>query len=78
MSSSSKNPPLLSNSATYHDWKKMLSIWKSFTPVEKVKQGGAVVMSLKGSAQEAALELDEAEINADDGLDKVVAKLDKL
>ena len=78
MSSSSKNPPLLSNSATYHDWKKMLSIWKSFTPVEKVKQGGAVVMSLKGAAQEAALELDEAEINADDGLDKVVAKLDKL
>ena len=56
----------------------MLSIWKSFTPVENVKQDGAVVMSLKGSAQEAALELDENIINSEEELDKVIEKLDKL
>ena len=35
-------------------------------------------MSLKGTAQETVLEIDTAEINAEDGLDKVIAKLDKL
>ena len=35
-------------------------------------------MSLTGTAQESVLEIDGAEINADDGIDKVIAKLDKL
>ena len=77
-STSDKKPPKLENSATYADWKKMLAIWRNFTSLEKNKQGGAVVMSLTGTAQESVLELAEAEINADDGIDKVIAKLDKL
>ena len=35
-------------------------------------------MSLKGTAQETVLELDTAVIHADDGLDKLIEKLDKL
>lgn len=35
-------------------------------------------MSLTGTAQETVLELDANEINADDGIDKVIVKLDKL
>ena len=35
-------------------------------------------MSLTGTAQESVLELAEAEISADDGIDKVLVKLDKL
>jgi hypothetical protein len=56
----------------------MLSIWRTCTSVEKNKQGGAVAMTLKGTAQETILELDTAVIHADDGLDKVIEKLDKL
>ena len=56
----------------------MISVWKSFTPLEKEKQGGAVLMTLEGTAQETVLELTAEEINGTDGIDKVVDKLDKL
>ena len=78
MSSSHKRPPLLQDSTSYADWKKMLSIWRLVTTVEKEKQGAAVTMSLKGTAQEAVLELAEDEINGENGLEKVTEKLDKL
>ena len=35
-------------------------------------------MSLRGPAQEAVLEIPAEEINADNGIDKVIEKLDKL
>ena len=56
----------------------MIEIWKSFTPLEKDKQGGAVAMTLRGPAQEAVLEIPAEEVNAEDGIDKVIEKLDKL
>ena len=78
MASSHKVPPLLKNSASYNDWKKMVTVWKSFTPLEKNKQGGAILMTLEGAAQDTVLELEAADINSDEGIDKVIEKLDKL
>ena len=46
----------------------MIAIWKTFTPLEKHRQGGAVAMSLRGPAQEAVLEIPAEEINADNGI----------
>lgn len=76
--SSNKNPPLLSKSSLYSDWKKKVNIWSSFTTLEKKKHGAAVLLTLDGSAEEAVLELELEIINSDDGLEKVLEKLDKL
>ena len=76
--SSSKIPPLLSKSPVYTDWKKKIHIWSSFTSLEKEKQGAAVLLTLEGAAEEAALELDVSVINSNDGLKSIIQQLDKL
>ena len=66
--STNKVPPLLSDTPQYTDWKKKVKIWASFTTLEKKKQGAAILLTLKGPAEEAVLELDEEQINHDDGM----------
>ena len=73
-----KNPPNLTDNIEYELWKKEVSLWKTCCKLEKKEQGPALVLSLQGKAREAALELEVDEMNADDGIDKVVAKLDGL
>ena len=74
----SKIPPLLSKSPVYTDWKKKIDIWSSFTTLEKDKQGAALLLTLEGAAEEAALELDVSVINRNDGLKSIIQQLDKL
>ena len=76
--SSSKIPPLLSKSPVYTDWKKKIDIWSLFTSLEKEKQGAAILLTLEGAAEEAALELDVSVINSNDGLKSIIQQLDKL
>ena len=73
-----KAPPLLSASKSYSDWKKLINLWQTFTTLEKAKQGPALVLSLEGKAQEAALELDSKDISGEDGVKAVLIKLDKI
>ena len=54
-----KMPPPLSSSANYEDWKKMITMWSTFTTLQKEKQGTAILLSLKGTDQEAVLELSQ-------------------
>ena len=77
-STSYKTPPSLSNSKTYDDWIKLIDIWKEFTTLEKSKQGQAIVLSLQGEAQDAVLELPASELASEDGVKKVIERLDKL
>ena len=77
-SHNNKAPPLLSKYKTYTDWKKLLQIWTDITYLEKKKQGPALVLTLDGKAQEAALELTSDEITADDGIENIVKRLDKI
>lgn len=72
-----KMPPPLADSANYDDW-KMVTIWSTFTSLPKEKQGTAILLSLKGTDQEAVLELEQTAINHADGLDNVLARLDNL
>ena len=76
--STNKVPPLLSDTLQYIDWKKKVKILASFTTQEKKKQGAAIFLTLKGPAEEAVLELDEEQINHDDGMKNVLEKLYKL
>ena len=71
-------PPLFSKDSSYEDFKKELNIWKLLKSCTDKEQGPLVFRSLTGKAKTAALELTEAEIGADDGLSKILGKLDKL
>ena len=73
-----KAPPLLTSSKTYSDWKKLISIWTELTTLEKKKQGPALVLTLEGKAQEAALELSSEEITAEAGVKAILNRLDKI
>ena len=74
-----KAPPLLSPSKTYSDWKKLINIWTELTTLDKKKQGPALVLTVEGMAQEAALELSQDQITAENGVKHIlVVRLDKI
>ena len=56
----------------------MIGIWLPLTPLEKSKQGPALILSLEGKAQEVALQLDASEISADNGAQNVIEKSNSL
>ena len=73
-----KNPPLLTESDQYERWCKEVNLWKLCCKLDKKEQGPALALSQQGKVREAALELDIAVLSADDGVDKIIAKLDGL
>lgn len=78
---SMKAPPPMRDGLPYEDWVKELEIWSVFaeSTIPKPKQGAAVFLTLAGKAREAVLaQVGVSGVNADDGLDKVIACLDKL
>ena len=73
-----KSPPVLSKCASYEDYKKLLELWTKFTSLDKSEQGTAVLLSLEGKAQEAVLELETTDISADNGVENIIQRLDKI
>ena len=79
MSKNFKAPPPMREGLPYDDWKKEVKIWKSFTDLEKSKQGGALYLSLEGRTRDAVLaEVDPDQIKTDTGIDIIIKALDKL
>ena len=56
-SSSVKTPPAISQARTYEDRLKFFRIWRMHIELPKKHQDPALVLSLEGEAQEAALEI---------------------
>ena len=73
-----KAPPVMREDATFEEWKKEIQVWRLVTDLAKEKQGHAVLLSLKGRAREAALELEVSELAKETGLDLIITKLDSL
>ena len=73
-----KPPPAISSCKSYTDWKKLINIWKSLTSLDTPKQGPALVLSLEGEAQEAALEIPSADLTAEEGIETILNRLDTL
>ena len=71
-SNSSKTPPPLFHSKSYEDWLKLFGIWRMYTELPKTRQGPALVLSLEGEAQDAALELLEDKIAQENGVDAIL------
>ena len=74
------NPPALpENGEGYDEWKKLVKMWGKFTKFAKKEQASVLtVKALKGEARSTALSMPEEELEADDGLDKLIKELDKL
>ena len=62
----------------YVSWKNDVEIWKLNTSEDKKKLGSAIYLSLKGKARDAVRELKPQDLNADDGFDIVICKLDSV
>ena len=71
-------PAELKSSTNYDDWTKLIGIWRKVTSLTNDKQGPAVALVLQGEAQKAVLELKTEELTAEDGLDKIITRLDKI
>ena len=77
-SKSIRNPPKLVDCKSYEAYTKLINIWRIATDLPKEKQGAALLLSLEGEAQSAALRVPEDELKSDEGINKVIAELDKL
>ena len=74
-----KAPPVFNaDEDSYEDFKRELEIWDSFTELEKKKRGPAVYLSLQKKTKQALRGLKTAELSADDGLLKIIDKLDEV
>ena len=70
------NPPVLDDGCNYESWKKDLAVWELYTGTENKKKGPRLYLCLKGKAREIVRELPLADISAENGLQKIKAKLD--
>ena len=77
MSSRLFKPPLL-NPEFYDSWKREIQLWKVDTNISPSRQAPAGFLSLTDQARTAILEIDISLLNAEDGIDKLVEKLDTL
>ena len=73
-----KWPPTLENDSSYENWKKDIEIWSKLTDLKPGKQALAIHLSLTGKARVATSELGVDELGADDGVKKILEKLDTL
>ena len=68
-------PPLWNDEVPFERWNAEIQLWVAVTDLAKAKQGPAVALSLTGRKREAALEFSSVELNAEDGLTKLLVKL---
>ena len=72
-------PNLAVDGRDYEEWKKLVKMWARFTNYEKKKQASVIaVQSLNGEARSIALAMDDAEIEDEEGVKKLLENLDKL
>ena len=71
-------PPLLSKCKSYADWCKKIKIWAKITSVSPLNQGGAILMTLDGEAEDKVLELDEDKILCENGITNIITQLDQI
>ena len=73
-----KNPPSLSNSASFESWEKSVKLWKLVTDLKAERQGPALVLALSGKAKESVLELTVEQLSSATGVDLIIDKLSKI
>ena len=72
------DPPALSDSGDYNQWKNKVVKWRELTLLDKKKQAFSIIFALSGKADQIALEMDQNRLKQDDGVDKLFKELDKF
>lgn len=78
MVSNYKVPPKFDVARPYECWRNEVGIWRFVTELDKKKQALAVVLGLEGRARETALEISVQDLNTDNGMETLLAKLDEV
>lgn len=78
MSKNYKNPPALDEKKSYEQWKTEIQLWEIVTDLEKSKRGPAIALSMCGKPREMALEITIEELSGEDGVKKLLIKLDSF
>ena len=71
-------PPAMNETTDYEQWKKSVAMWKVCCKYEEEQQGSALGLSLTGKAKDAVLEMDVKDVQAKDGVAKILKVLDEL
>ena len=76
----SKTPPNFNpeEGDDYNNWKMDVAVWRMVTKDEKKKHGPAVYLALQGSAREKVRTIEMAQLNREDGFEKVIELLDSV
>ena len=72
------DPPALSDSGDYNQWKNKVVMWRELTLLDKEKQAFSIIFALSGKDEQIALEMDHNQLKQDDGVDKLIEELDKF
>ena len=78
MASNIEAPPVLKEEDDFLSWKNDIEVWQLFTDMEAEKQGPAVYLTLTGRAREGVCGLLPADLGKNDGLKKILDKLDSI
>ena len=73
-----KTPPVLVDEDGHGERLNDVKIWQLFTDLEKKMQGPALYLTSTGRARECVHKLTPEVIGEDDGVKKIIEKLDKL
>ena len=75
-----KQPPVFNPDGgdSYVDWKNDMAVWALCTKEEKKRLGPLVYLSLQGDARDAVRDVPLESLSQDDGLNKVIEKLDSI
>lgn len=76
MAANYRVPPKFDETRPYECWKNELDIWRRVTDLDKKKQALAVVLELEGRARKIAMEIPAEELDDDNGMTTLLAKLD--
>ena len=63
---------------SWKEYKKEVDVWATLTNLNNSKQGPALWMALKGKAKQAVQDMEIDKIKAEDGLEKMIARLDAV
>ena len=67
------SPPKLQDD--FNSWLHEIEVWKYVTDLDKKKQGPMIYLSLEGQARRLCSTIKIEELNAEDGVNKVISKL---
>ncbi|KAG0718762.1 hypothetical protein GWK47_051843 [Chionoecetes opilio] len=78
MACSLKWPPKLEHDEEYEMWKEDVGVWCRLTTIEKKKRALAIHLSLSGRARSASSEIDKTKLEAEDGVEVLLKRLDDV